>query len=579
MKKQIIFGLWATVVALCTITFTSCEKDELTTTQTTRIVIKKPQVAQAMGDEVSVDYLSVRVYKKGSTTRIEGLNQDIENAFADGSTQTLNLDLIKGQSYDIYCWAQSSACKVYSSTVDYATINIDYTGIQANQANHDAFRGMATIEVGTNSAFNGTITLTRPLAQLNFCVPKSEWEKVVNMGTAITQSSVKVSVVSKNYNTQTNLTNLNSTGHRVNDLVFAAADIPTEDILIDVDGDGTPEAYKHLAMTYILPDDGSIPGVSTLVNTEFTIHVEGGNDIVIKSENTPIRRNYRTNVIGSLFNTTTFQVTVDAAFDGLANTDLTTGEETVKPVAGKGDDGETEYYETLADAITAGEDSVALPEGEYDFNGFTNLNASTDMTIVGTSPEDTKINIPTIGVNGASATFENVTIVTSNASYSGIQHVGAVTLKNCIIEGTYWCYSGDKKTTFINCTFKQTDPTIYNVWTYGSDADFIDCEFFCAGKSVLIYHEGDPLSTVTFTNCKFYASAPANDGKAAIEMTSTAYVMGNCPFDVTITNCTAEGFDNGSKSGNPLYNIKDNCGPEYGKLTVDGVAIALPLQP
>lgn len=48
------------------------------------------------------------------------------------------------------------------------------------------------------------------------------------------------------------------------------------------------------------------------------------------------------------------------------------------------------------------------------------------------------------------------------------------------------CSCMERPETFNGCTFKQTSPNAYNVWTYGAkEVDFNDCIFECAGKSVL----------------------------------------------------------------------------------------------
>lgn len=165
------------------------------------------------------------------------------------------------------------------------------------------------------------------------------------------------------------------------------------------------------------------------------------------------------------------------------------------------------------------------------------------------SEENAVINIPA-AVKGKSATFRGVTLRSPNANYTGIQHAAAIKYENCVIEGQPFSYA--ETAVFEGCTFNQTSPDAYNIWTYGSkNITFNNCVFNCAGKGVLVYKEdGTDWFKATFNDCKFIASAPVAE-KAAIEIDSSLN-----PYEVYINNCTSEGFANGSKSGNSLWNNK-----------------------
>lgn len=137
-----------------------------------------------------------------------------------------------------------------------------------------------------------------------------------------------------------------------------------------------------------------------------------------------------------------------------------------------------------------------------------------------------------------------------NANYTGIQHAASIKYVDCTIEGQPFSYATEA--VYESCTFKQTSSDAYNIWTYGSkNITFNKCTFESAGKSVLVYKEsGSETFKVTFNECKFFASASVA-GKAAIEIDSSLN-----PYEVYINNCTSEGFANGSKSGNSLWNNK-----------------------
>ena len=185
------------------------------------------------------------------------------------------------------------------------------------------------------------------------------------------------------------------------------------------------------------------------------------------------------------------------------------------------------------------------------------------VTIVGVA--GTVIDIPTaVAYHDKNLIFKNVTMKSPNANYTGIQHAASIKYVDCTIEGQPFSYATEA--VYENCTFKQTSSDAYNIWTYGSkNITFNNCVFNCAGKGALVYKEdGTVWFKATFNDCKFIASAPVAE-KAAIEIDSSLN-----PYEVYINNCTSEGFANGSKSGNSLWNNKKGDDTNL-KVVVNGV--------
>ena len=192
-----------------------------------------------------------------------------------------------------------------------------------------------------------------------------------------------------------------------------------------------------------------------------------------------------------------------------------------------------------------------------------------DKTVTITGTKDTVIDLKAgTAAHGASITMEGVTVESTNGNYTGIQHSTATIFKDCVIKGQPFLYAKDAQ--FINCTFEQNSSGAYNVWTYGAGSVlFKGCTFNCAGRSVLIYNEGSLASqNVEFQDCKFNASASVT-GKAAIEIDCTF-----TSYNVVIDKATADGvnnFANGSKSGNPVWNVKKGDKPTT--VTVAGAVV------
>lgn len=225
-----------------------------------------------------------------------------------------------------------------------------------------------------------------------------------------------------------------------------------------------------------------------------------------------------------------------------------------------------EDFATAFESATSGS-TIVLASGTYTIP---KAKALSNVLFVG--GENTIIDLTAKDGNptGADAaynnvTFKNIQFKTWTADYHGFQHCGVVNFENCTFSGKHFGYGVE---TYKHCTFNQSSVD-YSIWTYSSTAVFEDCEFNCLGKAALVYREGNDATKgkvikVVFNNCKFRASALAK-GKAAIEIDSSL-----APYEVYINKCTAEGFDNGTKSGNSLWNNKKGDATNL-KVVVDDV--------
>ena len=225
-------------------------------------------------------------------------------------------------------------------------------------------------------------------------------------------------------------------------------------------------------------------------------------------------------------------------------------------------------YETLDEAIAAVADgeTIVVNAGEYTLNGSL---AYADKAFTIAAAEGAKVSFDmsaAVALHGAKITFNNVTFdYKTNGNYIGLQHADTLVYNNCTINGMVFLYAVNE--TFNSCTFNQTSADAYNVWTYGAqNVAFNGCTFNCVGKAVLVYNEGAIAKTdLTVTNTEFNASAPVA-GKAAIEI-DTSLMEGGATITVD-DKTTAEGFDNGFNSGNPLWNDKKQTADTNKNTTV-----------
>lgn len=545
MKKSIFLGMLAALALAnsCSTEDNGLSSSENNLKQVTLKVSADGALTRAISDGTSVDQLVYRVFDKNGNA-ITTLNKTTETAADLLSGHTVTLTLAKGQTYKIAFWAQKADCAAYTVD-DNMNVSIDYSGVN-NDESRDAF--FKTVELTVNEDMTQDVTLKRPFAQINVGTTNADWTAATTAGLTVTQSKVTVKKAANKLNV------VDGTVSGATDVTYTEANLPGEPLMVDADGDGTKDSYKYLSMCYVLPNDATDGTQKTLASTEFTFKPAAGTDVIIKDglQNVPLQRNYRTNIVGDILTRSQqFKIVVDPAFDEPDNN-------VVYKIA------KVSTQAEMAAAAAQPNTTVVLEPKIY------TLSAAPADGVVFTSnnPGTTIIKIPA-AVTATNVKFENVTVESPNANYTGIQHATSVRYVGCIITGQPFSYAADAY--YDNCIFKQTSADAYNIWTYGSTRiTFNKCEFQCAGKSVLIYNEGSVSSqTATFNDCTFKASAPAS-GKAAIEIDSSLPAGEGTQFNVIINNCTATGFDNGTVSGNPLWNEKRGT---KAQVTVDGVVV------
>lgn len=489
---------------------------------------------RAFADGTKATELHYAVYEKGTTTRLavckkaDGTKGQLEGtATMTGLQTTISLQLTTGKEYDFVFWADAPDDNVYTFNSENQTVTVNYANAENNTDNLDAFFGQKkALKVSGNMSISQE--LRRPFAQIN--IGTDDFDAAAAAGYTVSESTIGVAT----YKT------LNLLSEEVSEPVtatFVKKPIPTEDSKFSVNS----KDYKYLSMSYVLvPKDKETVDIAfdyTLTNRTFT--------------NVPVQRNYRTNIYGSLLtNTANFNVVIAPGFNDpdYNNNVITASTQTELATAAQTPNAVIKLKESTTYTLPAD-----VAEG-VTFSG--------DETTVISIPQAITYGSKTIG-------FSGVTVKSPNANFTGIQHAKAVTYTGCVIEGQPFSYA--EKAVYNKCTFKQTSSGAYNIWTYGSkDITFNSCRFECAGKSVLIYNEGAVIGqNATFNNCEFIASAPV-DGKAAIEVDSSL-IPGT--YVININNCTATGFGTGSKSGNSLWNVKQDKTEKHSQVFVDGTQV------
>lgn len=582
MNKKLFLGMFAAAGMLLA---TSCSNDELDVVQsgneaqvTFSLGLEGGIATRAISDGTGAKKLVYAVYKLDANGDPELQNvvgsdnngQFVdETAFDNGLTETVNVTLAKGQTYQVAFWAQNPSCTAYTTT-DLKNVGVNYNVDAANNNDvRDAFFKTVEFTVTGNQTIN--VELKRPFAQINVGVYKTDWEAAVNSGIEIERSSVVI----KNAATSINLLT-GEVGDEATDVVvsYSSNTIPNEELRVDLNGDGNydvNEVYKWLSMSYILvadrnpdTDNNGVLGDerATLESLQYTFSPMIGNDITFGDglNSVPVQRNWRTNILGQLLTgNIEFSITISPDFEGDINV------ENIIYATSQDD---------LANATIEDNATIYLAAGEYIIPSSAR---GKTLTIKGTgNPADVKVAVTKVGtgyencdygLDGSTVTFEGITITTNSSTYIGYARCKG-TYKNCVINGTYTLY-GDSK--FENCTFNVSD-NVYNIWTWGApNATFDGCTFNSDGKAMLLY--GMPGTILTINNCTF------NDNEGLPDLKKAAIEIGNdygSSYELIVNNTVVNGFainDEGINTGTTLWANKNSMGTDKLSVTVDGVRV------
>lgn len=249
---------------------------------------------RAFADGLTAKHLQYAVYEAGQSTPLKVFGDEttvVGEAEMVDLKKSVTLKLTSGKSYDVIFWADATTDSPYTFNPASQEVSVDYSKVNNNSDNCDAFFKKETITVSGNQSVD--VKLTRPFAQVN--IGTDDFDAAKASGLELTQTEV----VAKAFATL----NL-ATGEVADeaDRTFTMKAIPTAS-----DGEfPVAGGYKYLSMDYLLvgADKATVDVVFNYggpQNRTFT--------------NVPVQRNYRTNIYGSLLtNTTDFNVVIEPAF-------------------------------------------------------------------------------------------------------------------------------------------------------------------------------------------------------------------------------------------------------------------------
>lgn len=251
---------------------------------------------RAFADGLTAKHLQYAVYEAGQSTPLKVFGDEttvVGEAEMNNLKQTVSLKLTTGKTYDVIFWADATTDSPYTFNPASQEVSVDYSKVNNNSDNCDAFFKKETITVSGNQSVD--VKLTRPFAQVN--IGTDDFDAAKASGLEVTQTEV----VAKAFATL----NL-ATGEVADeaDRTFTMKAIPTAS-----DGEfPVAGGYKYLSMDYLL-----VGADKATVDVAFNY----GGPQNRTFTNVPVQRNYRTNIYGSLLtNTTDFNVVIEPAFSG-----------------------------------------------------------------------------------------------------------------------------------------------------------------------------------------------------------------------------------------------------------------------
>ena len=317
---------------------TSCSEDEIVAQSSGNEVtvsftaqLRSDVKTKAVGDDTdNVDKLVFAVYDEEGD-ELSDLRQELgaNDLTSDGNKKkaTINVVLVKGQTYSFAFWAQDKDYTAYKFDPATAEVAVNY-GQTANNKSADAFFANVT-NYTVNGSFEMDVTLKRPFAQVNFLVTEAELKAAKAAGFEPAQSSVTVQNAATSLNVLTgevegnteatfNLANL------ISDETTTIKNAEGNYITWDKDNNRFSSSanasyacnFNYLATAYFLPT--SATGVTTIsAATQVKASSTSKSPVDVAVAEASAQRNYRTNIYGSLLTSQgKIYVTIDPAFDG-----------------------------------------------------------------------------------------------------------------------------------------------------------------------------------------------------------------------------------------------------------------------
>lgn len=293
MKKLLVYAMFATGLLMAG----SCQKEvsevEVVEYVKTAFTVQIPSDSQtkAVSEAANTDVVYYEVWDEEFETMLFPYEGSADN-FAPVDTETkmaeVIIDLVADQTFNLIFWAQNKDCGAYTWT-DLKNVSVDYSKFAAN--NKDVYDAFYAVEKIFADGSDKTVKLYRPFAQLNFGATKMS----TSLGDlSINSNTVTVSKVAKVFNTVS--------GQAASDSYEAVTFTAGKGGLVQDEREDHKDLavgenhFYWVAMNYLF-----VPSADKATVTVDAVFTTSGGEIKHKIENVPLKKNYRTNIVGDLF--------------------------------------------------------------------------------------------------------------------------------------------------------------------------------------------------------------------------------------------------------------------------------------
>ena len=293
----------AFAIAAMTVLAGACAKEQVgsadgeTVEMTFNVDVPETTITtKGLSDSKDVDEVICQVFLSSDHTLLESKTVDFV-----GGKANVSFSLVKGQKYDFAFWAQVKETGYYD-TSNLTAVKINYTNALANDAKRVAF-----FEVKTGKpalAKSDKVTLRRAFAQVNFggVLDTTRPDAIKNV--------LESRIIMKNLASTIDLFNTNTiAGYSGNvEKVTFAKNTVISDEKLNVNGTD----YQYFATVYVpAPTNEKI-----LTDAVARLWLDSGFSVDVNAPNVPIKRNYRTNILGNFFNDVEYgwTITIDDRF-------------------------------------------------------------------------------------------------------------------------------------------------------------------------------------------------------------------------------------------------------------------------
>ena len=263
---------------------------------TFKVFAPEDVMTKAISDGQGATQLEVAVYDEAGAYLA---NLTAAMQVTGNSPWSVTVPVVKDLTYQFVFFAHNADDNgFYTFNASEKTLKVDYGKLASNDDKADAFYSHVKFKV--ENTFTKEITLRRPLAQLN--IGASD----------LTAASYSIDVTSINLGVE--LTGIYDTMNLLDSTVTNQVDVSYAKALRVTEATQFVEGFDRIGMVYALVDQ-AVTSSATINITANGAGTATEKTITRSVSNVPLKRNYRTNILGTLFtNIFTFTVTTDPGF-------------------------------------------------------------------------------------------------------------------------------------------------------------------------------------------------------------------------------------------------------------------------